>query len=94
VIGNDVWIGMEAVIMPGVTVGHGSIVGARAVVSRDVPPYSVVAGDPAGVMKARFDAGTVRRLLALAWWDWPLDKITRNLNAIRGADIAALEAAK
>src|SRR5262245_45024189 len=93
VIGNDVWIGMEAVILPGVTIGDGSIVAARSVVSRDVPAYSVVAGDPANVMKSRFDAGTIRRLLAIAWWDWPLDKITRNLNAIRGSDIAALESA-
>ena len=94
VIGNDVWIGMEAVIMPGVTVGDGSIVAARSVVSHDVPPYSVDAGYPARTEKARFDAGTVRRLLALAWWNWPIDKITRHLNAIRGTDIGALEAAR
>ena len=94
VIGNDVWIGMEAVILPGIKIGDGSIVAARSVVSHDVPPYSIVAGNPARVVKARFDAGTTRRLIAIAWWNWPADKITRNLNAIRGADIAQLEAAE
>jgi virginiamycin A acetyltransferase len=68
-------------------------VAARSVVSHDVPPYSIVAGTPGKVVKARFDAGTTRRLMAIAWWNWPVDKITRNLNAIRGADIAQLEAA-
>ncbi len=93
VLGNDVWIGMEAVILPGVAIGDGAIVAAKSVVTHDVPAYSVVAGNPAKVVKTRFDARTVSRVLAVAWWDWPVDKITRNLNAIRGADIAALEAA-
>ncbi|MEP9398540.1 CatB-related O-acetyltransferase [Mesorhizobium sp. KR2-14] len=93
VVGNDVWIGMEALVMPGVTVGHGAIVAARAVVSRDVPPYAIVAGNPAKVVKTRFDPDTVERLLAVAWWDWPVDKVTRNLDAIRGADISRLEQA-
>jgi virginiamycin A acetyltransferase len=93
VVGNDVWIGMEAIILPGISVGDGSIVAARSVVSHDVPPYSIVAGNPGKVVKARFDAGTTRRLMAIAWWNWPVDKITRNLNAIRGSDIAKLEAA-
>lgn len=94
VVRNDVWIGMEAVILPGVNIGDGSIVAARSIVSHDVPPYAVVAGNPAKVVKMRFDAATVRRLLAIAWWDWPADKITRNLDAIRGSDIARLEAAR
>ena len=93
IIGNDVWIGMEAIILPGIKIGDGSIIAARSVVSHHVPPYSIVAGNPGKVVKARFDAGTTRRLLAIAWWNWPVDKITRNLNAIRGADIAKLEAA-
>ena len=63
-------------------------------VTHDVPPYAIVAGNPAKVVKMRFDRKTVQRLLDIAWWDWPLDKITRNLDAIRGADIAALEAAR
>jgi virginiamycin A acetyltransferase len=94
VIGNDVWIGMEAIILPGIKIGDGSIVAARSVVSHDVPPYAVVAGDPAKVVKMRFDAATVRRLVAIAWWNWPADKITRNLDAIRGSDIAELENAR
>jgi virginiamycin A acetyltransferase len=93
VVGNDVWIGMEAVIMPGIKIGDGAIVGGRSVVARDVPPYAVVAGNPATVVKMRFDPETVRRLLAIAWWNWPADKITRNLDAIRGRDLARLEAA-
>jgi virginiamycin A acetyltransferase len=93
VVGNDVWIGMEAVILPGVEIGHGAVVAAKAVVPHDVPAYAIVAGNPAKVVKMRFDRRTIDRLLAVAWWDWPVDKISRNLNAIRGADITALEAA-
>ncbi|BCG91766.1 CatB-related O-acetyltransferase [Mesorhizobium sp. 131-2-1] len=93
VIGNDVWIGMDAVIMPGVTIGHGAIVAAKSVVTHDVPAYAIVAGNAAKVVKMRFDDKTVRRLLMASWWDWPVDKISRNLNAIRGADISRLEAA-
>jgi virginiamycin A acetyltransferase len=93
VIGNDVWIGMEAIVMPGVKIGHGSIVAAKSVVTHDVPPYTVVAGNAAKVVKPRFDAHTTKRLLTIAWWDWPADKITRNVDAIRGADLKAMEAA-
>ena len=93
VLGHDVWIGMEAVILPGVTIGHGAIVAAKSVVTHDVPPFAIVAGNAAKMVKRRFDDITVARLLKVGWWDWPVDKITRNLNAIRGADIAALEAA-
>ena len=93
VVGNDVWIAMEAVIMPGVTIGDGAIVAARSVVTHDVPPFAVVAGNAAEVVKMRFDAATVHRLLDIAWWHWDAEKITRNLDAIRGADIDALEAA-
>ena len=94
IIGNDVWIGMEAVILPGVTIGDGAIIGAKSVVSHDVPPYAIVAGNPGKVVKMRFDRNTVERLLDVAWWNWPVDKITRNLDAIRGADISRLEAAQ
>jgi virginiamycin A acetyltransferase len=93
VVGNDVWIGMEALILPGMNLGHGAIAAAKAVVTHDVPPYAIVAGNPAKVVKMRFDQRTIDRLLKVAWWDWPVDKIGRNLNAIRGADIKALEAA-
>lgn len=93
VVGNDVWIGWEAAIMPGVTIGHGAIVAARAVVTRDVAPYSVVAGNPAVEVRRRYDDATVAALLEIAWWDWPADKIQRNLAAITGADLEALRRA-
>lgn len=93
-IGNDVWIGWGATIMPGVTIGHGCIVGARAVVSGNIPPYSVAVGNPARVVKTRFSEDVVRQLLEIAWWDWHVDKVTRNLDAIRGADIEAMLQAK
>lgn len=91
IIGNDVWIAREAMIMPGVKIGHGAIIAARAVVTKDVPPYGVVAGNPGKLVKKRFDEKTIERLLALAWWDWPIDKLTRNLSAITNADLDALE---
>jgi virginiamycin A acetyltransferase len=93
VIGADVWVGAEAWIMPGVAIGPGAIVAAKAVVTRDVAPYAVVAGNPAREVRRRFDAATVEALLALAWWDWPVERITRNLDAIRGRDLAALRVA-
>ncbi len=93
IVHNDVWIGMEAVILPGVTIGDGAIVAAKSVVTHDVPPYAIVAGNAAKVVKMRFDEATTKRLTAIAWWNWPADKITRNLDAIRGADLSLLEAA-
>lgn len=75
VIGNDVWIGAGALILSGVTIGDGAVVGARAVVAKNVPPYAVVVGNPAKIVKYRFDESTVEKLLAIAWWDWPDDKI-------------------
>lgn len=92
VVGPDVWLGFEARVLPGVHIGAGAIVAACAVVSRDVPPYAVVAGNPAQVVKMRFDVATVARLLALAWWDWPIDAILAALPAIEAGDVAALEA--
>mgnify|MGYP001336642123 CR=1 FL=1 len=93
VVGNDVWIGTEAMILPGVTIGHGAVIGARAVVASDVPPYAIAAGNPARTVKRRFNEETVQRLLQIAWWDWPAEKVTANLAAIRGAGLAALEQA-
>lgn len=92
VIGPDVWIGTEAMILPGVTVGAGAVIAARAVVARDVPPYAIVAGNPARIVRQRYDEATVARLLELAWWDWPVDKLTPALPAIRAGDLTALEA--
>jgi len=90
-IGHDVWIGREARIMPGVTIGNGAIIGAHCVVASDVPAYSIVVGNPGKVLKSRFDDKTINKLDAIAWWDWSSDKIGRNLNAIRGGDLAALQ---
>ena len=74
-IGHDVWIGHGAVILPGVTIGNGAVVGANAVVRRDVAPYTIVAGAPARMMRPRFAADIAERLLALAWWDWPVERL-------------------
>ena len=90
VIGNDVWIGYEAVIMPGVRVGDGAIVAAKSVVVSDVLPYMIVGGNPAKSIRQRFDDETIESLLAVAWWNWDIEKITRNLEKIVAADIAAL----
>lgn len=92
-VGSDVWIGTNATILPGIKIGSGAIIAAHAVVTKNVRPYCVVAGNPAKVVKRRFPAETVKSLLAIAWWDWPVDKITRNLGAIRAADLDALETA-
>ena len=92
-IGNDVWIGREAVIMPGVTIGDGAIIGTRAQVVKDVPPYAVVVGNPGRVVRMRFPDETVAALLTIRWWDWEADRIGRNVAAIAGADIDALRAA-
>ncbi|MEX6506682.1 DapH/DapD/GlmU-related protein [Jiella sp. M17.18] len=74
-IGNDVWIGHGAVILPGVTVGDGAVIGANAVVTKDVPRYTIVAGVPAKPIRRRFSAAIAERLQALAWWDWPLETL-------------------
>lgn len=93
VVGNDVWIGYEAVVLAGVTISDGAIVAARSVVTRDVAPYTIVGGVPAREIRKRFDAATVRRLLALKWWDWPPERIKRHIAAIRQGDLDALERA-
>ncbi len=87
VIGNDVWIGHGAVVMPGVTIGDGAVVGANAVVTRDVAPYSVVAGVPARRLKARFPAEIAARLAALAWWDWPAERLTEAIPDMQSLSI-------
>jgi virginiamycin A acetyltransferase len=93
IIGNDVWIGREAVIMPGVNVGDGAIIGSHAVVAKDVPPYAVVVGNPGRVAKLRFDEATIAALREIAWWNWPPDEIAQHIPHIAGADLAALCAA-
>ncbi|MCB1411428.1 MAG: CatB-related O-acetyltransferase [Rhodobacter sp.] len=91
VIGPDVWLGFDARVLPGVTIGAGAIVAACAVVTRDVPPYAVVAGNPARVVKSRFDPATIGRLMRLAWWDWPIAAVLEALPALESGDIDALE---
>ena len=95
VIGNDVWIGREAVIMPGVIIGDGAIIAARAVVVSDVDPYTVVRGNPAKHVKERFSDEDIDRLLRLAWWDWPVDIITEHVRTIwTGTPVELEQAAK
>ena len=81
VIGNDVWIGYEAVIMAGVTIGDGAIIGARAVVTKDVPPYTVAGGIPAKPIKKRYPEETIAALSELKWWDWPEERMSQNQQA-------------
>jgi virginiamycin A acetyltransferase len=92
-VGNDVWFGYDSLIMNGVTVGNGAIIAARAVVVKDVPAYSIVAGNPAKVVKMRFENKTIERLQNIAWWDWSIDKINKNLKLICNLDIDRLELA-
>lgn len=93
VVGNDVWIGYEATIMPGIRIGDGSIIASKSVVISDVPAYAVAGGNPARVIKNRFDESTVNELLKIAWWEWSAEKVTENLGAIVGHDLDALRRA-
>lgn len=91
VIGSDVWIGFEAVIMPGVHIGDGAIIGTRALVTKDVPPYAIVGGVPAKIIRNRFEASVAEELLEIKWWDWDSDKICEKLSAIKSGDIRKLK---
>ena len=91
VLGNDVWVGYEAVIMSGVTIGNGAIIGTRAVVTKDVPPYTIVGGVPAKPIRKRFDDDTIRALENLRWWDWEREKIARSIVAIQNGRLDELE---
>ena len=88
-IGNDVWIGHGAVIRPGVSIGNGSVIGANAVVTRDVSPYTIVAGIPAEPLRPRFAPAIVRRIEAMAWWDWPLEKLFEAIPDMQALSIEA-----
>ena len=89
-VGNDVWIGYEAVVLSGVTIGDGAIIGARAVVTKDVPPYTIVGGVPAKPIRRRFSDEVVEQLQLLRWWDWDDERIRRNIAAIQSGDIETL----
>ena len=91
VIGNDVWIGYNATIMPGVHIGDGAIVRANSLITKSVAPYTIVAGNPAQEIRKRFDEETIRYLLALKWWDWDVQKITDNLEVLTGGNVEALK---
>lgn len=87
VVGSDVWIGSHATLMAGVKVGHGAVIGAHAVVGKDIPPYAIAVGNPAVVVKYRFDELTVRELLAIAWWDWPEEKVLQHIPQLLSGDV-------
>ena len=93
IVGNDVWIGYEAVVLAGVAIGDGAIIGARAVVTKDVPPYTIVGGVPAKAIRKRFSDSEVARLLELKWWDWPEEKIAKSIDAIQSGDLEKLKRA-
>ena len=93
VIGNDVWIGYDAVVLAGVTVGDGAIIAARAVVTKDVPPYTIVGGVPARPIRRRFSDSEIDQLLELKWWDWPEEKIARSIDVIQSGDLEGLKRA-
>ena len=94
VVGNDVWIGYQATIMPGVQIGDGAIIATKAVVTKDVPPYAIVGGNPSQVIRMRFEPAVIARLLDIRWWDWDIAKITRNVQAICGGNIQELARAE
>lgn len=88
IIGNDVWIGYDAIILSGVTIGDGAIIGARAIVTKDVPPYTIVGGVPAKAIRKRFNEKTIKSLLNLKWWDWPEERIAANIQRIQRGQIS------
>lgn len=87
-IGNDVWIGAEAMVLDGVTVGDGAVIGARSVVTKDVPPYAVVVGCPAKILKYRFSSEVIERLLEIKWWDLTDEEISKNIELFRDSQIS------
>lgn len=87
VIGNDVWIGYDAIIMPGVKIGDGAIIGTMAIVTKDIPPYTIVGGVPAKPIRKRFDDKTIEKLLSIKWWNWDKEKIKQNIQSIQSGNI-------
>ncbi|MXO67211.1 type B chloramphenicol O-acetyltransferase [Altericroceibacterium endophyticum] len=90
VIGNDVWIGTEAIVMPGVKIGHGAVIGTRALVAKDVEPYAIVGGNPSKTLRMRFVDADIARLLELRWWDWSDDELKAAMPLLTDGDISAL----
>ncbi|MGX8716749.1 MAG: CatB-related O-acetyltransferase, partial [bacterium] len=91
IIGNDVWIGYNVTIMPGVHIGDGAIIGTNALVTKDVEPYSIVGGNPAKLIRKRFDDATIEKLLKIQWWNWPIDKILKNVPALIAGTVDDLD---
>lgn len=89
-IGNDVWIGSEAIIMPGIKVGDGAIIGTRALVTRDVEPYAIIGGNPAKTIRKRFDTGQIALLLEMQWWHWDEDTLARAMPLLTSGDVDGL----
>lgn len=89
-IGNDVWLGYKATIMAGVTIGDGAIIGSHSIVTKDVPPYTIVGGNPAKEIRKRFSEEVINKLLEIKWWNWNLEKITQNVQKLTGNDVEAL----
>lgn len=92
VVGSDVWIGAEAMVMPGIRIGHGAVVGSRALVTRDVEPYAIVGGNPARPLRKRFGDAEIALLLEMAWWDWPLAEIEAAMDQLCSSEIHGLHA--
>ncbi|QCL97346.1 type B chloramphenicol O-acetyltransferase [Agrobacterium tumefaciens] len=90
VIGNDVWIGSEAIIMPGITVGDGAVVGTRALVTKNVEPYAIVGGNPAKTIRKRFDDDSIALLLEMKWWDWPAERLKAAMPLMTSGNVAKL----
>jgi len=89
-IGNDVWIGSDVIILSGITVGDGAAIGAGSVVTADVEPYSIVAGNPAKLIKKRFSDDQIERLLEIRWWDWPVERVRQNVALLCSGDVDGL----
>ncbi len=94
IVGNDVWIGQNVTVLPGVHIGDGAIIGANSVVTKDVPPYAIVGGNPAKLLRKRFDDETIDFLLKLKWWDWSAEKIFANLETLCSGDLTKIKQLK
>lgn len=94
IVGNDVWIGYKAVVMPGVKIGDGAIIGSFSVVTKDVEPYTIVGGNPAQAIRKRFSEAQIETLLNIRWWDWDAEKLTRNVHLLTDMEVEALAEAQ
>lgn len=92
IIGNDVWIGYGTTIMPGVSIGDGAIIATKSVITSDIEPYSIVGGNPAKEIRKRFSEDEINELLEIKWWDWPIEKITRNVQKLTGNELEKIKA--